>query len=235
MNEVQGTGVSVQALVDSEYITIGCADSCAFNFINEIIGKTDVNAGLFRKKRIRISDFNGTVTGITTTSSTATRLSIFHFLEEAVRRSEIDMRFIFESVDGNVMNVSGSFLVETLGLSADINSFSDFDLVLTGTGDLSITEVAPPPDVVCEQIWSDWWEVTEGLSGISGPGHAGRVFAGHRVIEVDREGTEHDIIDSGTPGNRQAFYNLGSSITFDPTNPFLAGETIFVAWVEDDS
>jgi hypothetical protein len=197
-NEVFGTGVSVRAKVSGEYITIGCADRCSFQLVNEIIGKTDVNAGLYRKKRVRLGDCNGSVDGIITTESSATRLSV-------------------------------------IGLSSDVNNWSDFNLLLEGTGGLSVTAIDPPGDVTCESIKSDWWTTTEGLSGIAGTGHAGLSFAGHDVIEVDREGLQYDIITTGTPGNRQAKYTGGSTITFDPSNPFLAGETIFVIWVEDGS
>lgn len=234
-NEVFGTGVSVRAKVDGEYIAIGCAVSCGFNYQNEIIFKTDVNAGLYRKKRVRISDVSGNVNGVTLTLNSPTRLSVFHFLEEGVRRSEIDMQFLFEDSSGNVVNITGLFLVETIGLTGDVTAFSEFDLSLQGNGRLSITDIPEPGEVVCDEIKSDWWTTTPGASGISGPGNAGLVFAGHRVLEVDREGTQHDIVTTGIPGNRQAKYTGGSSITFDPANVFNPGETIFVAWVEDGS
>lgn len=231
-NEVQGLGVSVQAKIDGEYISIGCAVSAGFQFENEIIGKTDVNAGLFRKKRVRISDCRGTVAGVTTTSSTATKLSIFHFLQEAVRRSEIDMRFLFEDVSGNIVSISGLFLVQAIGLDADMSAFCEFDLSLEGTGNITTADINDPGELVCEIIQSDWWPVVAGESGISGPGNFGRSFAGKTVLEVDREGLQHDIVDTGTPGNRQAKYTGSTTITFDPTNPFNAGETIFVVWLE---
>ena len=235
MSEVFGRGVTVQAKVEGEYITIGCASNCSFQFENEIIGKTDVNAGLFRKKRVRISDCRGSIDGVITTESTPTRLTIFYFLQEAVRRAENDMLFIFEDVNGGVKTIQGLFLVQSTDLSADIQAFAEFSLQLEGTGGITISDVAPPPDLVCETIFSDWWTTTPGASGITGTGHYGRSFAGHDVIEVDREGLEHDIVDTGTPGNRQAKYTGGSTITFDPTNPFNAGEIIFVIWVEDGS
>lgn len=234
-NEVFGTGVSIRAKVDGEYITIGCASSVAFNYENEIIGKTDVNAGLFRKKRVRISDCRGSVSGIITTSSTATKLSIIHFLQEAIRRSEIDMQFIFEDPDTNVIVVQGLFLVQSEDLTSEAGAWAEFSLNLEGTGGTDVTQINPPGDVVCEQIYSDWWTTTVGESGIGGFGNAGLTFAGHDVIEVDREGLEHDIITTGTPGNREAKYTGGSTITFDPTNPFNSGERIFVIWVDDAS
>jgi hypothetical protein len=232
---VTGRNVNIRAKVEGDYITIGCSSSCSFEFENEIIGKTDVNAGLFRKKRVRISDCRGSVSGIMITESEATRLSIFHFMQEAIRRSEVDLQFVFEDTSGNVKIIQGLFIIATIGLSSDIQAFGEFDLQFEGTGGIVISSIDPPPDVVCETIFSDWWTTTPGESGISGTGHAGRSFAGHDVIEVDREGLEHDIVTTGTPGNRQAKYTGGSTITFDPANPFNAGEIIFVIWVEDGS
>lgn len=235
MTEVFGSGVSVRAMVDGEYITVGCASGCSFSFENELIGKTDVNAGLFRKKRVRISDCRGSVEGVIITASSATRLTIFQFLTEGVRRSEIDMQFIFEDLSGGVKVIAGTFLVQSVDLSAEFSAFAEFSLNLEGTGEITISDVAPPPDVVCEQIFSDWWTTTPGESGVSGTGHAGLSFAGHDIIEVDREGLQHDIIATGTPGNRQALYAGGSTVTFDPANPFNSGETIFITWVENGS
>lgn len=234
--EVFGTGVSVRAKVDGDYITIGCADSVGFNFVNEIIGKTDVNAGLFRKKRVRISDCSGSVSGIILTQNSPIILSIVHFLQEAIRRSEIDLQFLFEDSLGNVINIQGLFLVETTDLSSEISAFAEFDLNLQGTGGITITDIAPPGDIVCDEIQSDWWSTTPGASSISGLGNDGRSFAGHTLIEVAREGySGMEIISSGVPGNAEAKYTGGSSISFDTTNPFNPGETIFVIWVESGS
>jgi len=234
-NEVYGSGVSVRANTGSGFVTIGCAFSCNFQFENELIGKTDVNAGLSRKKRVRISDCRGSVQGVLTTGNTATRLSNFYFLQEAIRRSEIEMQFVYEDVSGGIVVVAGLFLVRTDDISSEVNAFAEFDLQLEGTGGITITEVDPNPPVECQTIYSDWWVTSEGESGISGVGHFGRSFAGHTVIEVDREGTEHDIVDTGTPLNRQAKYTGGSTITFDPAIPFNDGEIIFVIWTEDAS
>lgn len=235
-NEVFGTGVSIKAKVDGDYITIGCASSIAFNYENEIIGKTDVNAGLFRKKRVRISDCRGSVSGIITTSSTATRLSVVHFLQEAIRRSEIDMQFVFQDPDANVIVIQGLFLVASEDLTSEAGAWAEFSLTLEGTGGIEVTEIAPPGDLVCEQIFSDWWTTTPGETAIGGFGNEGLTFAGHDVIEVDRTGFGGlKIITSGTPGNAEAKYTGGSTISFDPTNPFNAGEWIFVIWVEDGS
>lgn len=233
-NIVTGDNVNVEALIGGDYIVIGCAVSCSFNYQNELIGKTDVNAGLFRKKRVRISDCSGTVEGVMTTASEATRLSIVRFLQEAVRRTENDLRFSYQDSNGNYIRIIGKFLVETIGLTAAVGDFCDFDMNLQGTGGIEITSIGNPA-LACPEMFSDWWETTPGASSISGAGEGGLNFAGHEVLEVDREGLQHDIITTGTPGNREAKYTGGATISFDPTNVFNPGERIFVLWTEDAS
>ena len=230
-NIVTGDNVNVEALIEGDYVVIGCATSCSFTFQNELIGKTDVNAGLFRKKRVRISDCAGTVMTTTTESN---RVSITRFLQEAIRRSENDLRFSYQDTSGNYIRIVGKFLVETIGLAAAVADFCDFDLNLQGTGGIEITGLGSDA-LSCPEVFSDWWETTPGGTSISGSGEGGRNFDGHNVLEVDREGLQYDIVDTGTPGNREAKYTGGATISFDPTNVFNSGERIFVMWTEDAS
>jgi hypothetical protein len=225
---VNGRDVNVEALVDGNYILIGCAFSCSFEFENELIGKTDVNAGLNRKKRVRISDFRGSVQGLTTLNNTVTHLTPFYFLQEAIRRAENALRFVFTDQAGSTKYITGNFLVKAMSLTGDTSAFSEFDLQLEGTGGVTIGTVNPIPDPFCPELFSDTWETTPGESAITGPGLAGRSFEGQDILEVDREGTQFDYT-AGAPGNRQFTYD-GVSISFDPTNPFNPDERVFVVW-----
>lgn len=226
-NVVHGRDVSVEALINGDYIAIGCAVSCSFEFENEIIGKTDRNAGLNRKKRVRISDTRGSVQGLTTIESSATRLTSFHFLQEAVRRSENDMRFVFIDEANNTRYVQSLFLVKALSLTGDVSAFSEFDLQLEGTGGITIGTVDPVPDIICPELFSDTWTMAEGENSISGLGQEGRSFAGNEIIEVDVEGTQYDY-SSIAPGNREYSYD-GTNISFEIAAPEF-GQKVFVVW-----
>lgn len=225
---VHGKDVNVEALVDGNYIVIGCATSCSFEFENELIGKTDVNAGLNRKKRVRISDSRGSVQGLTTLNNTATRLTVFYFLQEAVRRGEIQMRFVFVDEALSTRYVSGLFLVRNTTLNGDTSAFSEFDLQLEGTGGITIGTVNPVPDQFCPELFSDTWDTTPGAISISGLGLGGLSFAGEDILEVDREGLQFDYT-AGTPVGRQFTYD-GINITFPADNPFNPDERVFVVW-----
>ncbi len=233
--EVLGKGVILRAVIAGEPIEIGCAASISITIENEIIGKTDVNAGGFRKKRVRMADCNASVDGIILTESASGRLSVFYFLQESIRRSEIALQFLFQNTSGEVKSISGNFLIASTDLNGSQTGFGEFSMQLEGTGGITIDDTDLPPEVVCERIESDWWETTPGLSGIAGSGMAGKSFAGKRVLQVARTSDVYSIITSGSPGNLQAKYTGGSTITFDPANPFNAGETVFVEWAEDES
>lgn len=225
---VHGKNVSVELYIDGDPIAIGCAVSCSFEFENEIIGKTDVNAGLFRKKRVRISDCRGGVQGLTTLNNTATKLSVFYFIQPATSRAELDMRFVFTDEGGTTKYLTGVFIVRAINLTADVSTFSEFDLSLEGTGGVEVTAVDPPPDPFCPELASDTWETTPGESSISGVGLEGRSYEGDEILVVFREGTQFDYT-AGSPGNREYSYD-GINISFDPLNPFNPDERITVVW-----
>lgn len=225
-NVVNGKDVSVETLVGVDWIATACAVSCSFEFENELIGKTDVNAGLFRKKRVRISDTRGSLQGLTTINNNS-KLSIFYYLQEGVRRTELTMRFVFTDESNDVRYVQGVFLVKTIGLTGESSGFSEFDLQLEGTGNIIIGTVNEISDTTCPELFSDTWTMAEGETTISGLGQEGRSFAGTEVLEVDREGMQYDYT-SGTPGNRQHGYD-GTEISFQ-NEAAEGGEKVFVVW-----
>lgn len=231
---IHGRDVVGMFKIDGEWFNIFCATGCEFRLENELIGKTDVNAGSFRKYRVRLGDCSMTFTGVSKTSNANDVLSPFFFAQESVRRTEGEYRILFVDQDGNDKVIAMNGVVRALSIASDINNFSTSTMEIQGTGGFTVP-LSPDPPTGCDEWFWDWWETTPGETSISGTGHYGRSFAGHDLIEVDREGIQHDVVDSGTPGNREALYNGGSSIDFDPLNPFNAGERVFVIWEESGS
>lgn len=229
---IYGNGGSVEVKIAGNYFPFGCFTSFAFNFNNELILKTDVNAGLFRKRRVRISDCSASVSGLTTLEND-TSASSLHFLQEGVRRTEQDLRFTFTDQDGVSKQIQGIFLVENVTITGAADDFSECDIVFQGTGGVTVSTVdeSPSSDLPDNLSW-DWWETTPGGTSITGPGHYGRSFAGlpaEDIIEVDREGLQYDLSD-GAPVGREAFYDSVDTIEFDPDNPFIEGTRVFVIW-----
>lgn len=233
---VHGRNVVGLFKIDTTWYNIFCATGCTFSFTNELIEKTDANAGVFRKYRVRRSDIAASFSGVTKTGQADGVISPFYFLTEAVRRNEGQYRVMFTDENGTEKIIGITGLIESLDMSGEVSSFSTSDMSIKGTGGFEIDPVDPPGPQVCDEFYSDWWTTTPGATSISGLSSVlGLSFAGLDVIEVDREGLQHDIIETGTPGNREAKYTGGSTIDFDPTNPFNSGERVFVIWLDNAS
>lgn len=230
MIPVAAKDVSVLVLVDDEYLTVGCATSMSYTYKNELIAKTDVNAGLFRKKRVRISDFSGSVQGLVTLYNQSGKVGCFYFLQEAIRRTEQTLKFLFTDSSGVIREIIGNFLIESEQLSGGAEGdFAEFDLALEGTGNLTVSEVSSPPGAECFESFSDWWDLTPGASTFSGTGAEGRSFAGQEILEVVRENAPPLKPTVGTPGDREYLFD-GTTITTWTGNPYSSGERAFVLW-----
>lgn len=228
---VHGKEVDIYKEVDSVYYLVGCAYSCTFNFLNEIIGKTDANAGLFRKRRVRISDCSGSINGVVKLNN-ENSLGVFHFLEEGVRRSEGNYKFRFTDDDtGEVKTITMTAIIERIGIVSDKESLSEFDIGILGSGTPEIDE-SDPPTVLCDEWDSDWWSTTPGATTLSGLSQDGKSFAGKTILFIGRDGDGLDIIDTGTPGDGQAKYTGATTIEFDGDVPFESSETVFIIWVQ---
>jgi hypothetical protein len=228
-DSVHGSDVVMYKKLDGNYRAIACAISCSFNFSNEIISKTDRNAGLFRKRRVRMSDCSGSVQGVTRLLNNDDTLSVFHFLEEGVRRRDGDYKYTFTALDGTSKILTMTAIIESVDIVNDFEGFSEYDIKVVATGGFEIDPLEPP--ATDENVNSDWWSTTPGASTISGlSSRKSLSLVGKTIIEVDREGLEHDET-SGTPGNREFSFNSGTGVvSFDSTNPFNSGERIFVIW-----
>lgn len=225
---VTGQNMILEAKVGDDWIPHGCATTCSFQFSNELIGKTDVNAGLFRKYRVRLSDCTASIQGLTSLV-TDTTVSVFYFLQEAIRRTEIDMRFRFIDEAGNTQAITGTWLVSTTGLNGDVSAFSEFDISFQGTGGVTLEPVVidSPGDVMCEVQETLQLTLGEGSTSVA----SGLLVGSDReIIFVDREGIGHSQT-TGTPGNRQFVFDssTGEVAFLNPGNP--GGEGIEIGYL----
>jgi hypothetical protein len=214
-----------------DWYLIGCGISCSFEADNEIILRTGINDGLFPKKRIRQTDWRGTVSGVMISMSDDERVSPFYMLEETIRRNENTYKFEYTDLAGVTKTLTGSALIKTETINADQTSFAKFDISLEGTGAFTVDDADSPTDVVDENVDSDYWTTVAGEYAISGNSVDGKSLTGKTILAVSREGVAHDPITSGTASGRQArFSTLAGSITFDSSIPFSSGETVWAMW-----
>jgi hypothetical protein len=228
MNVVQGDNGVISVKVDDVYLPVGCFESFAYTFKNEIIAKTDVNAGLFRKKRARISDGSLSVSGAMTLTSVGS-VSPFYFLQEGIRRSELDIKLSWTDDGGVSRYLSGLFIVESCELSNTVGDIDSFDIEFQGTGELTVSEEESPSEIVCYNSDSDWWQPSAAATSFSGAGHLGKSFAGKTVLVVIREAGRPLVYTSATPGDGEYSYD-GTTIRIWASSPFDGAERVFVLW-----
>lgn len=232
MEIISGDNGMIEVEVGSAWYEVACFESFAYTFSNEIIGKTDVNAGLSRKKRVRISDSSLSVSGAMTIMSSASSLSTFYFLQEGIRRSELTLRLSYLDQGGNLKMITSNFLIESIELTNAIGEIDGYDIEFTGTGEPTISDTESPSESpACFEATSDWWLPANGTTSFSGAGHLGRSFAGKTLVEVIRENGAPLKFTSGTPGDGEYSFN-GTTIGVWTSNPFNGSESVFVMWNE---
>lgn len=227
-NAVQGKNALMQVFVVDQYYNIACQVDFTFEYSNENILKTDVNAGSFRKRRTRISDLSGTVQGVTTTSND-TNISIFYFLQEAIRRSIQQIRFLWRSNDNVVKTVDAKMLIETIDMTGAIGDASKFDMKLVGASDgLTLDPIDPPDSTSDDGLNGDYWTTTETGTSITGIGMNGKSFSGKQILSVTRSGSGDYIPVTIFTGVGLEYMYDGTTIFFQ--NPFGPDETVTVIW-----
>lgn len=139
---------------------------------------------------------------------------------------ELTMRYQVD-IENN-LRIDTKFLIN--GLVYSINSWELFqevkfyykvNIAINKGG--SVTIVAPSPINPDIGVKSVWLTTTPGQSTVSN-----NLFIGTTILGVEREGTGLTKV-SGTPVNREFSFS-GNTITVDATNPFNAGEMIYVLY-----
>lgn len=229
-NTIVGRDVIFSIQVDGTFYPIGCAKSCTFELDQEVILRTGVNDGLFPKKRVRRTDWRGSCSAVMVSNNTNDRYSAFYLIQEAVRRSENYYEWEFTDLEGNIKTIRGYAVIKGIPISADVQSFSSFDLQIEGSGAFTLSDGGgSPSSITDENVDSSEWTVVAGEYGVSGLSVDGKSLVGKYLLAIARTGAAYEIITSGSPGNLQARFNSGAgSITFEQA--FNDGETIWAMW-----
>lgn len=230
-NIVQGGSVSISRLIGVDYIPIACADKITLRFTNELIGKSTVDSGIYRKKRVRWSDVSISINGLMTLTNSSSGRSSFDFITQAAIRAELTLRITYEDEASIVQVVEGTFLVESVEHTGTTEGFAEYDIQFAGGGDFVIGDLPSPPVIEGYNTQSDWWQPSNGATSFSGAGYKSLSFAGHEIIEVIREMGPPLEVTTGTPTDRQYKFD-GTSISIYSGNPFNGDEKVFVIWQE---
>lgn len=214
---VHGEDVSVLQLIDGNWLEIGCATDCTFEFINELINKTSRNSPGFREKKVRISDIRGSVNGVIKTTNDGDVLSIFWFLSQGVNRIEGTFKFLFTDEDGNDTELTLTAIVESIQLRGPVEGHAEFDLNLEGTGGHEMDSLDVPGSSA-DNVDSDTFTIAGGLI-------QDNRLIGATIIGVWREGTELTSM-----GVTYVHNSVTGEITPDAATT-IDGQKLFVIWL----
>jgi len=227
MNTVQGKNIKAQMKVDGLYYDIFCGQTCSFSLEQDELETSTKGSGTLRTYVAGTGSALFEVGGVTVSDNNENRIAITYLQQQSVRAQIQSWAVTFDDDNGDTVTYLFDGIIRSSSFDkSGVTGFSKSSVSIRVSGDFVMTTVAPPPGV-SEILYSDWWVMTAGATSITGTSSVhGYTLTGKTILEVDREGIQHDLITSGTPGNRQARHST-SSILFDPTNPSL-GETVFV-------
>lgn len=230
MNTVQGKNINCYVKVGISYFPLFCGKSMTYSQSMELIETTNTTNGAWRDYEAGFLGATMSVSGVTISDNLDNRISINYLNQQSVRRVKQDFKITMVDDNGDTFLYTFQGLIPDSSFNKTIPGFSQSDITIQVCGEVTITEI-PPPDDGNEVIYSDWWTFPAGDTSIGGTSdiHAYNLID-VTVLEVNREGLQHDIITSGTPGNRQCKHdNTAGEIGFDTDVP-SNGETVFVVF-----
>lgn len=223
-NRVQGKNVIIELLISATYYPFFCGKTMNFTPKQELIEVTSANSGVDREYEPGMRTASLDISGVTVLDNTANQISILYLMQIMGAVQTMRIRLIDDS--GNGKQITFRAIITSLPLSRSFGSYSQSGVEMTVTGGITVDPITPPPGIVCFEppLYID---CVAGATSVTDPL---LVNATAVILQVCRSGIEHDEI-SGTPGNRQFHFVPATGIvTFDPTNPFNAGEVIYVLY-----
>lgn len=226
MNTVKGNNVIIEVLVSGVYYPIFCGKTMEFSQNQDVVEITSINSVSSREYQAGMATASLNIGGVTVLDNTGGNISITYFMQESIRRQAQTMRISMTDDDGGSLQIAFSAIITNNTLSRARGTYSQSSMGLIVSGEPTFSAVIPNPGVDCPEDPLYLSTVVDDTS----VSDALLTQAGVVILEVDREGTQHDEV-VGTPGNRQFSFTAGTgTIDFDPTNPFNDGEVIYVLY-----
>lgn len=225
-NRVQSKNVIIEMLIGADYFPIFCGKTMEFIRNRETIEVTSVNSTTGREYESGQSTGTLNIGGVTILDNTGNRVAITYLMQDSVMSAAQVMRIRLTDDDGGSLQIAFSALITSANLSRSFGSYSQSGVSLVVTGGVVISPVVDPPSVICPEA-PLYIDVVAGASDV----HSSLLeTAGITILGVARSGMQFNQT-TGTPGNAQFRYGgTDGKIYFDTTNPFNAGEVIYVLY-----
>ena len=225
-NRVKSNNVIIEMLISGIYYPIFCGKTMEFVQAQEVIEVTSINNTIAREYEAGMTTGNLSITGVTILDNTGNRIAITYLMQEAIRRAAQTMRIRLIDDDGGALQIAFSAIIVNNTLSRSVGTYSQSSTQLIITGEPTLSAIIPPPGIECpeEPLYID---VVAGATSVHDvlleqPGVV--------ILGVARGPSVFQQV-LGTPGNAQfRFGGVDGTLYFDTTNPFNAGEVIWVLY-----
>lgn len=228
-NRVQGKNIIIYLLYDGQYYPVFCAKSATLIQEQEDIEITSVNSGNDREFEPGMTVTKLDVAGVTTLNNSYSRISVLYLMQLSVRRTTQSLKIYLVDNNGAEIQITFDAIITSNSFTKDLGgAFSQSATSFKVTGPITITTPIDPPgaEVVKDPLYIDC------VAGESSVHHDLLEQDNVTILHVDRSGTGHTETN-GTPGNLEFKFTGGAGngdISFDTTNPFNAGEVIYVLY-----
>lgn len=213
------------------YLDFACTKGVQVTVNTPVAPTTTADSGFWETfKPTGLSNWSISFTGIIFVLDLVTnRNFIFDLLTEQVMLNGLQIRVVFTDRNGGgAKSLTGFVYVPSTVLGGDAGQLAHWLSEMQGSGPLQINAEGATPFTPGE-VFSDWWQTIPGEYTISGLSAIhGYSLVGKTVLEVKKEGLEHDLV-TGAPSGRQArFTQVSGVVDFDTSIVFNPNETVFV-------
>lgn len=203
---VYGTGVVLSMLVDATLIPMLCATDTTYECRAELVERTGPTSGGSRQFMRRLEEHFSLVTGLTKIENELNSLSWFYILQTGIRREVQTFELEFSDPDGANVTISGTALIGTMGINGPVTDFSSGSIEIWW--DTPNIEVVLPPvaPVIQDPIYFTLAAGDDTYNNVL------LTDPDTEILTVALEGTQHDVVLSGTPGNREVKFTLAGGV-----------------------
>lgn len=229
-NKVLGKNVIIELLVSGTYYPVFCGKNMEFVQQQELVEVTSINSAVAREYESGMTTASLSISGVTILDNTDSRIAITYLMQESIRRVAQTLRIRMIDDTGATIQIGFNALITSNTLSRTFGAYSQSSTALTVTGGISITPVTPPPPATVN-VLSDYWIPTNGNNYLDGTSvvNSYNLGATDTILGVAVEGTEFDLIASGTVGNRQCKFNTSTFIILFASDQIFDGtQRVFV-------
>jgi predicted secreted protein len=140
---VHGEDFIIEVLVDATYKVILCATDGVLRYQQEVITTTTEDSGIWKSKAPRLNEVSLSVSGLTPIEDSATHVSWFYMMGDAVRTVPQTIRATFTNENGESRVISGSAIIASGEITGTADDFASSTIEFEFSGAVQMTDDDP--------------------------------------------------------------------------------------------